>query len=243
MDRELAELFEQYQELLKRFRASHYIKTIQERLYEIGDYFLNQSGGFLGGLFTSRGKGVKVMDYLVTEFSRSDLADDAQMAVADYYFETGEYLDAADYYSLLIKEYPRSEWVEKATYRLGVSYETNSRGYSYDRETLLKGLAAARSYVNRYPDGSYIEEARSLLATLLDGLAKKELEIALFYWNQENAFGTRIHLANLLILFPDTEAAETGRAIMEEEEWDTSVNSVDRVVPKASMDFLDAGGR
>lgn len=224
--------FNHFKKLLARFPASRYISVVAERNFEIGEAYLNRKPGFFGHLFTSRGRGVQVMNHLITRFPRSELADDAQMAIADYYFDTEEYVDAAYAYSLLIKEYPRSEWAAKAVYMLGLSFLNVSHGQSYDRESLLKTVAAMEKYMEQNPSGSYYEEAEQVRNESRQSLAAKELELAQFYLKQDRYYGGRLHLANTVLLFPETPAGKTAQNLLDIYGWDTSIHSWDRFVPR-----------
>ncbi|MFH1998103.1 MAG: outer membrane protein assembly factor BamD [Planctomycetota bacterium] len=230
--------FRYYRDLLTRFPVSQYIDDVAQKDFQIGEAYLNQEPGFFGHLFTNRSRGVTVMNHLVTNFSRHALADDALMAMGDYFFEDKEYPDAAFNYTQLIKLYRGSEWVEKALFRLGESYFLDSKGVSYDRDPPLKAWICMGSYINRYPKGNYVDPAQELLLASREQLAQKELEIANYYINQDCDLGTRIHLSNILLKFPEAKAGLKAREIMVEHNWDTSLHSVDKMVPTESMRFL-----
>ena len=78
-----------------------------------------------------------------------------------------------------------------------------------------------------------------MLASVIDQLGQKELEIALFYLRQGQQFGARLHLANVVILFPDTPAGRRAKEIMSEKDWDTSLHSVSSLESRDSMRFLE----
>ncbi len=238
LDKEYWEAFQAFKEILMRFRTSQYIDHIAMRYYEIGEAYLNREPGFFGHLFTARSRGVKVMNDLVIRFRQIDVADDARMAVADYYFGEKKYQDAALYYERLIKEYPRSEWVEKAVYRYGVCNLSSSKGPSYDREILLKAHEAFTAYGMRYPHGHFIGDVKERENTVLDLLARKEMEIAKFYLNQNRDYGARIHLANIVLLFPETAPALEAETLLMSNHWDASIHSMNTLKPHGSTSFL-----
>ena len=238
-DGSLWDAFEYYREILLRFRTSGYIDKIPPRLYRIGTSYLERKGGFWGSIFHPRGKGVKIMDYLVAHFRRIDLADDALLAVADYYYGDEKWEDAAMYYIRLVKEYPASEWVEKSVFRLGRSWFHSTKGPSYDRDPLVKAYRAFQVYLQRWPQGSFKEKAQASAIRARDMLAAKELEIADFYQHQGQDYGAWIHLSNLVLLFPETGPGKTAAARLKRRGWDTSINSKDRVVPRHILPFTE----
>jgi len=232
------EAFECYRKLLARFPASPHIEAVAEREYLVGEALINPEPGFFGHIFNQRSRGVKVLNHLITRFSQGDRADDAQVAIADYYYSSEKFEDCTFYYTELIREYPRSEWVEKSVYRLGISYFNQSRGPSYDRECLLKARTAFGYYISKYSDGGYAEEVAKRILEIDNLLAEKEFEIAQFYLQQDQTFGARIHLANAVILFPTTRAGIEAQKILNEKTWDTTIHSVDRFGDEESLRFI-----
>jgi outer membrane protein assembly factor BamD (BamD/ComL family) len=238
LDEEYWNAFKYFKDLQKWYRASQYLTTIADRYYQIGEAYLNRKPGIFGHLFTARGRGVQAMNHLITHFSHYKLADDAQMSIAEYYYEKEDYLAAADYYTELIKNYPASEWMGKAVFQLGMSYIKESKGHMYDREMMLRAWVTMGSYLKHFPTGNYINEAKENQAYIIEGLAWKELAIALFYLNQKRDFGARLHLSNAVILFPETKAGKEAQVRMIRNGWIISVNSAEKMVPRKSMSFL-----
>jgi len=218
--------FEHFQDLIVKFPATRYSRLVVERDFAIGQAYLREGTG-LFAVFKSRSYGIKVMDHLLTYFPTSDRADDAQMAIAEYQFSTENYLAAGDAFQRVRSDYPRSEWSEKATYRAGLSYFNINKGQSYDRDSLIWALQMLRLYRQQYPQGSFTNACDEALAATIDRLSGKEMEIALFYLKQDQEVGARVHLANLVLLFPETERGQRAAEMLAERGWDTSLNSQD----------------
>jgi len=157
-EEELREAFSLFKELASRFPATRYSRLIAERDYAMGCSFFEEGEGFFG-VFKNRAYGVKVMNHLMTYFPTSDLADDAQLAIGEYFFSVEDYVAAAESLERIIKEYPTSEWVEKATFMTGMSYYMLNKGPSYDRESLLRCIEFMRFYRDRYPAGNFFDES------------------------------------------------------------------------------------
>ena len=54
-----------------------------------------------------------------------------------------------------------------------------------------------------------------------------QLQVARFYLLREQGRGARIHLANVVLAFPGTPAAEEARTELETRGWDVSLHSLD----------------
>jgi outer membrane protein assembly factor BamD (BamD/ComL family) len=233
-DEEPKKAFLFYKELILRFPATRRSRIVAERDFSIGEAFFTEGTGFFGFLKV-RGYGVRVMNHLLDYFPTSDLADDAQMAIGEYYFSREDFTTAAESYEQVLEAYPLSEWAERAVFLTGKSYFRLNKGYSYDREFLLRSIQYLRHYLDRYPEGTYLEECKWFLADAGDRMARKELEIATFYLDQDQERGGRIHLSNVVLLFPETDASDLARTMLEERGWDTSIHSCDTVRPRKLM--------
>lgn len=227
-EEELREAFSLFKELASRFPATKYSRIIAERDYAMGCSFFEEGEGFFG-VFKNRAYGVKVMNHLMTYFPTSDLADDAQLAIGEYFFSVDDYTAAAESLERIIKEYPTSEWVEKATFMTGMSYYMLNKGPSYDRESLLRCIEFLRFYRDRYPAGNFFDESGELLSDSCERMAAKEMEIALYYLDQDQDRGGRMHLANAVLLFPATDSGRKAQEMLDEKGWDTSINSIDTI--------------
>ncbi len=218
-----------FEELSSKYPATQYSQKILERDFDIGKrYFADDS--LLFGAW-ARSRGVKAMNHLLAYFPRDDLADDALYAIGEHYFKEGEYIDAAYSFERLIREYPLSEWAEKSLIQTGRSTFRMNKGPSYDRESLLKSIVNFRLYSEKYPGGGFEEECRRFLSQACNQMAEKEMEIALFYLDQGETDGARCHFSNVVLLFPDTSAGRRASLELDKEGWDTSLNSVDTILP------------
>jgi outer membrane protein assembly factor BamD len=114
----------------------------------------------------------------------------------------------------------------------GTSYFLLNRGPAYDRDSLLRAIDIYQLYLQRYPRGFYAEQAEERLSEAVNRMAEKEMDIARFYLRQDQDFGARVHLANVVLLFPDTEPGREARKLLDERGWDTSLNSKDTIKPR-----------
>ena len=177
------------------------------------------------------------------QFPRSARADDAQRYVAGYHFEEEDWDLAIDRYQILYREYPQSEWRQLAEFRIGECYLHMSYGPDYDRTLLLRAREIFRGYLARYPDGGFVTQAEFGLRTAESWLAEKEFRIAELYLLRDQDRGARVHLSNIVRVFPDTDAAPRAREIMDEHGWDDSIHAEATLLPRGGLigDPFDSG--
>lgn len=217
--------FKLYKQILESWPWSSHVGVIEDRLYEIGlAYFYDEQ---YGGWFSSRSRGVEVMETLQVHFSRSDRADDALRHVGDYFAEEGEWLEAALTYERVWNEYPDSEWAERSLWLAGHYRLRMIPGPQYNRDGLLKAEELLELSLTVHPRGVAAQDARLDLERVRNLLAESSVLVADFYHGRENPFGERLRLANVAILYPDTAAGRAARARLEAMGLDVEVLALD----------------
>ncbi len=140
-------------------------------------------------------------------------ADDALMGLGDAYLDMDNYASAEGEYLRLLSDYPRSELVPEAEYRLGLVYFEQSKRSVLDQTTTKDAIAQLRRFLRDYPDGEFSDDARERLAELRARLAQKDFETAMLYAKSGSSTAARIYLESVAIEYPNTPWAP--RALLE----------------------------
>lgn len=233
------EAFINYRYILENAPWHEHIGEIEQRLMAIGEAFLNDPR-YGGTFFSDRGRGVEAYETLQAHFRRSPRADDALLAVADYFArdDVADYIEAALTYERLVEEYPDSEWIEKAVYQIGHVRLLAAQGAKYDRDDMLRARASLARSLQEHPKGVFAERARADLDAIDEELARSEVLVADFYRSRGKERGEIVRLANAAILYPETEAGREATARLvaqgldpDELADDPELQSLDSVAP------------
>jgi outer membrane protein assembly factor BamD (BamD/ComL family) len=229
---ERKDAFRSYQTLLEDYPYSDYLPAVQKHVFEIGEFYLaGEMSVVFKDLFSGRPFGVEVMREFAVAYPFSDLADDALERVAAYHFSRAEYDLASARYQHVVDDHPDSEWADLAAYRIGLCHFLSSRGSGYDRTPLRDAARAFRQYLASSRPRAFVAEAEAHLTESEEMLAEGELMVAELYLLREQDRGARIHLANCVLAYPATEAAERARLQLERHGWDLTMHSLDTIVP------------
>ena len=181
-----------YDALVKEHPNTRYMDTVIDREWAIARYweqYESHSPDWLGTpnaydrtrpWFDTIGHAIKTYDNIRLNDPTGPRADDAIMATANIYFERHRYDDADYHYTLLRREYPRSE----------LQFEAH----------LLGLQAKLRKYQGADYDGSPLEEAKTLVKQLrmqfagrLSNEEKERLQTVEAQLNQEIAHARLPH--------------------------------------------------
>lgn len=205
-----------YRKYVERFPIADHLETAESRIFEIGLLYLEGRIRTGLGLFTHRGRGVSALEFVLKSFPRGRKTAEAQRVLADYYFRNKRWIEAIAEYRELIRRFPRNEWVALARYRIGLGYEAQVRGASYDPTILENAREALEAYVDLHPEGIHVEDARERLTVLADQLAEKVYEVGRYYERNDEGVAAAMYYHETLERFPGTESAARAEARLRE---------------------------
>jgi len=128
---------------------------------------------------------VEDFKYILIQYPGSAVADDAQFYLAESYYNKGEYLLAASEYENLIRGYPSSEYVPMSRYKLGLCYYNLSPKSQLDQTYTYKAIDALQGFIEYHPTSAFVQDAEQKIHELINKLAKRDYETAVFYMRRE----------------------------------------------------------
>ncbi|MBN1541875.1 outer membrane protein assembly factor BamD [candidate division KSB1 bacterium] len=105
--------------------------------------------------------------------SGSNLADQAQFYLAECHFKLKEYILSAAEYDRLLKVYPKSDYVDDAKYKLGLSYYELSPKYALDQEYTLQAISHFQEFLEEYHTSEFVPQVEKMLREARGKLARK----------------------------------------------------------------------
>ena len=155
-----------YENLISRYSGSRYLDNAEARRFHIAEYWLalSESGSKIKIGDPSRpSRGLAAEARRIFHRIRLDdptgkLADDATLALANAYFKSEKWLDAADTYEDLRRNYPGSQHQYHAHLFELKSRLNSYQGSSYDETPLVKADQLMKQLVKQFPDKARQEE-------------------------------------------------------------------------------------
>lgn len=201
--------------------------TIARRLFAMGKQLIHEEGRWFGDLSSRHDVGIEAMTLFVTSFPRDPEADDGWKELAQSVAGDGQHQAAADIYERMIRDYPESEWSDLAHFQVAQEYRALTRGGAYDVDPLLRAYAAFDRYLQRWPEGNSVAEARSAQQQIAEEIGGRELQLAEYYRYRGSLDGQRVHLANAAYRFPETSHAATARKLLQERGWSDALAALE----------------
>lgn len=126
---------------------------------------------------------VECLEIFKSRFSETPLGQEAELRIADNYFQQKEYLLAADTYQAFIRLNPFHQLVPYAAYRTGLSYVREApKAIDRDQQYLFQAIDHLEFTVRNFPNNPYAEKAQKELDTALEKVAARHLYVGRFYF-------------------------------------------------------------
>ena len=204
-----------FENLIVRYSGTQYLDKAEARRFAIADYWLKlaENGPAIKLNDPSRPRsGLEKEAWRIFHRIRLDdptgkLADDATLALANAYFKAEKWIDAADTYEDLRRNYPGSPHQFHA-HMFELKARLNSyQGASYDADPVVKADKILKQIVRQFPkqareEERYLAQEAGLIRNML---AEREWEMAKYFENQGENGAAKFYYQQVAQNFSDTE--------------------------------------
>lgn len=211
-----------YEAVVLQFPSSPEFVTALEREHQIAMQYL---GGlrrrFLGIRIESGAPiGEELLVRVQERLPKSQLAEQAAIDLADYYYRIREMEMAAEMYGIFLTNFPESQHRKKAMQRRIYSNIARFKGPRYNAAPLIEAQYLVEGFSQTYPaDAQAAGLTDALVARLDESLAAQMLETSRWYIRQKDPASARVTLQRLLREHPGTLAAARATEIMVDRGW------------------------
>lgn len=121
---------------------------------------------------------------LVDSYPQSNFRADAKLGIGDSYLGEGSVegqVMAINEYKEFLAYYPTHDRAHYAQFQLGTAHVKQMRGPARDQTETRDAIAEFTTYVQRYPNGPLIADAKARLREVKDRLSESEYNVGFFY--------------------------------------------------------------
>jgi outer membrane protein assembly factor BamD (BamD/ComL family) len=213
-----------YERIVRFFPASEQFVLAIEREIEIAIRYLNglRTKGWFGLRYESAiDVGEELLIRAQERMPGSQLAERAGIELADYYYKIRDLRMAGEAYDIFLRNFPRSEYRQRAELRRIFSSIAQFKGPKYDAQPLREAQEQVKRFAARYPaEAEQTGVSDALAARLEESAAAQMLEVGRWYLKRENPVSAKLTLRRLIRAHPQTVAAERARETFRERGWE-----------------------
>jgi outer membrane protein assembly factor BamD len=131
-------------------------------------------------------KAIESFQEVIDNYPYSEYSLLSELAIADIHYEREEYDEASSYYHDFVELHPNHPKVAYALYRNGLCSYNQMRAADRDQAATREAAAQFRALLERFPSSDMTGDARVRLTECEDRLADQIIEIADFYYYQDD---------------------------------------------------------
>ena len=206
-----------YEELAKNYGgSSHFYDTLHREVALAEEFLGGRRRPVLGGLlrFTAYDDALEVMENVALRWPGSELAGQALMKRANFYYERKAYEEAQQAYQLLIDNYQATEHYQTALRNSAEATLLQYLGPRYDPTPLIEAHTRYKQYLAQFPVAAAQEGAPAVLAGVEEMLAEKDFETADFYRRTHKIDQAQIYWQSIIANYPHTEWAQLSATLL-----------------------------
>jgi outer membrane protein assembly factor BamD len=142
------------------------------------------------------------------------------------YYKTKQYYLAGYQFESFVSSFPKSDKVQEASFLGAKSYSMLSPVYSLDQTDTTKAIEKLQTFIDTYPNSTYLAEANSIVKNLNEKLERKVFENAKGYNTISDYKSALVALDNFIADYPGTPFKEEALFYKFDSAYQLGINSV-----------------
>ncbi|MDY7107915.1 MAG: outer membrane protein assembly factor BamD [Planctomycetota bacterium] len=209
-------LFE-YEYVARTFIGSEAFVTALQRELEIANLFATGTRRKLWGMrfVDASDEAEELLIRIQERLPGSRLAEEAGMALGDFYFSRRQMGLAAEMYAIYIENYPQAEEIDKARKRLIYAHLASFKGPEFDASGLYDARARLRELKVVAPATAQQMGADALLTRIDESDAQKLLSAARWHLRTGDVIAAELTIRRLARAYPRSVAAADAMRLIE----------------------------
>lgn len=171
-------------------------------------------------------KAITLFEQMAPSFRGNPEAEKMFYMFSQSYYKTKQYYLSGYQFESFAAGYPKSDKIEEASFLGAKSYSMLSPVYSLDQTDTEKSIQKLQSFIDAYPNSSYLPEANTVVKTLREKIEKKAFENAYGYNKISDFKSAIIALDNFIIDYPGTPFKEKALFYKLDSAYKLAINSV-----------------
>ena len=171
-------------------------------------------------------KAIRLFEQIAPSYKGKPQAEKLFYMFSQAYYKTKQYYLAGYQFENFASSYPKSEKHEEASFLGAKSYSKLSPVYSLDQSDTDKAVDKLQSFIDTYPNSTYLSEANGLVKELRYKIEKKAFENAKQYNTISDFKSAQIALDNFISDFPGTPFKEDALYYKLDSAYKLALNSV-----------------
>lgn len=169
---------------------------------------------------------IRLIEQIAPAYRGKPQAEKLFYMFSQSYYKTKQYYLAAYQFESFVSGYPKSEKAEEAAYLGAKCFSMLSPVYSLDQTDTFKAIDKLQSFIDSYPNSTYLPEANKALRVLNEKIEKKVFENAKQYNTIMEYKAAMVALDNFIADYPGTPYKEDALFYKYDSAYQLGINSI-----------------
>ena len=171
-------------------------------------------------------KALTLFEQMAPSFRGNPQAEKMFYMFSQSYYKTKQYYLSGYQFESFAAGFPKSDKLEEASFLGAKSYSMLSPMYSLDQTDTDKAIDKLQSFIDAFPNSSFLPEANVIVKELREKIEKKAYENAYGYNKISDFKSALIALDNFIIDYPGTPYKEKALYYKLDSAYQLAINSI-----------------
>ena len=171
-------------------------------------------------------KAIRIFEQIASVYRGKPESENLYYMFSQSYYKTKQYYLAGYQFESFVSSFPKSDKVQEASFLGAKSYSMLSPVYSLDQTDTTKAIEKLQTFIDTYPNSTYLAEANSIVKNLNEKLERKVFENAKGYNTISDYKSALVALDNFIADYPGTPFKEEALFYKFDSAYQLGINSV-----------------
>lgn len=171
-------------------------------------------------------KAIRLYEQLASSYKGKPQAEKMFYDYSQALYKTKQFYLAGYQFESFASSYPKSSKIEEASFLGAKCFTKLSPTYSLDQTDTYKAIDKLQTFIDRYPESTYMPEANVMVKALREKIEKKFFEIAKQYNSIADYKASLVALDNFIINYPGTPYKEQALYYKLDSSYNLAINSI-----------------
>ncbi len=186
-----------YEQLIEKDPTTRRLQEILDKEFQVG----------VSQMERDENGAIKVFERIIERNPLGFIAADSQVKIAECYYQLRQFDQAEDSFMTVMENYPNSEWVPYAQFRIPYCKLSNIRVQERNYDLLTKSRDGFEIYLANNPQGALVGATNEIIKEIDIKLAEREYETGVFYLRRKRPDAGIIYFESVTKNYPNTEWA------------------------------------
>jgi outer membrane assembly lipoprotein YfiO len=197
--------FRAYEYMIEKDPGTRRLHEILEKEFQIG----------VAQMERDEKGAIKVFERIIERNPLGFIAADSQVKIADCYYQLRQFEEAEASYLGVMENYPNSEWVPYAQFRIPYCKLSNIRVQERNYDLLSGSREGFEIYLANNPQGALVDTTKEIIVEIDIAMAERDYKVGEFYLRRKRPDAGLIYFESVIEDYPNTEWADMAKEKIE----------------------------